>query len=271
MYRWISGSEFVPSDELRGPARLKKTKKTKTADKIDSSQINKNEADPALRNAIHLDESSYLRRKANPREWSYVLQNLKVFGPNRRLDEKAICNYLLDCWWDLRFVPHTRPIYLLFEKVHRLSRAIVNNIPPHPESFESGVFSEMYRSVAPGAADKRVCFFLLRNTATLFTGQVDMLQDSNHFFPVLFDYGAHTAYAFGIWSVGRQLEISVEEGPQSRWGCWHGAELWKLIAVHLGWNQDVGNPSTVSVVIKNWPQVCQFLCYGWISNTNIYT
>ena len=31
MYCWISDLEFVPSDELRGPARLKKTK---TADKI---------------------------------------------------------------------------------------------------------------------------------------------------------------------------------------------------------------------------------------------
>ena len=34
MYCRISDSEFVSSDELRGPARLKKTKKTKTADKI---------------------------------------------------------------------------------------------------------------------------------------------------------------------------------------------------------------------------------------------
>ena len=101
MYHWISGLEFFPSDELRGPTRLKKTKKTKTANKINSSQINKNKADLALKNAIYLNESSYLHRKANPQEWSYVLQNLKIFGPNRHLAEKAICNYLLDCWWDL--------------------------------------------------------------------------------------------------------------------------------------------------------------------------
>ena len=84
---------LLPLMSWGAPPGWRRPRRPRPANKINSSQINKNKADLVLRTAIHLNKSSYLHRKANPHKWSYVLQNLKIFGPNGILNKKAIYNY----------------------------------------------------------------------------------------------------------------------------------------------------------------------------------
>ncbi|KAI9449509.1 hypothetical protein HD554DRAFT_2181041 [Boletus coccyginus] len=70
--------------------------------------------------------------------------------------------------------------------------------------------------------------------------------EAAHFFAVVFDYTAHTAYVFG-----RKLS---NNNPQydADWKAWRGPERWKIIAdLHL-W--DAGDPEDTMVIIRDWPQ-----------------
>lgn len=221
---------------------------------MDSSQINRNEKDVARRKAIDDDEKAYQRRKSDPNESLEVLVSLDVLGDGRQLSEKVICNYVLDHWWDVRFSPGKRPIYLSFLEVNELGWDIIQDKVKHPKRFEDGEFGKLYRSVASRVEDRRVCFFVHRNQSAMARGVRDKLQHSNHFFPVVFDYTAHKAYAFGVVSV-REEEVRSERGENSLWGCWLGPELWKSIGEEMHWGSDVGDVETVCVVTKNWRQV----------------
>jgi hypothetical protein len=251
----VSGSEYCPSDVPKGPAKLRKETKETLVAKVDSSNINRNEHDQAMRDNIHNDEVAYQTRIALPHEWLEVLRSLDVFRPKTFLSEKVICNYLLDCWWSHRFDPHTRPIYLPFTEIHLLSAKVIRGIQTEEISFENGSFNRLYCSVVPTATDKRVCFVLHRNEAHLLHGKTGSLAACNHFFPVLFDYDSHKAYAFGVWNVRGEMK-EVKYGQSSRWKSWSGPELWDRIGRELGWAADVGDPDTVTVVVKNWRQVC---------------
>ena len=88
---------------------------------------------------------------------------------------------------------------------------------------------------------------------------MDKLDQSDHFFPVVFDYPAHTAYAFGVVSV-KKPEIRVELAQTSGWDCWMGPQLWKVIGQELHWGEDIGDSETVNVVTKNWEQVNSHFC-----------
>lgn len=257
----VSGSEYVLSDQPGGPAKLRETKKEKIGKKVDSSQINRNERDEARRKAIHLDQVQYESMKADSDEWLEVLKSLEVLGHRRYLSEKVICNYTLDHWWDVRFSPGKRPIYLLFSMVHWLSLDIVAGKVKRTESFDSGEFGSLYRSVASRPEDKRVCFFLFRSQSAMNERVRDRLRgtSANHFFPVVFDYTAQKAYSFGVASV-EKVEVRVERGGESPWSCWLGPELWVSIAHEMGWGEDVGDVDAVCTVEKNWQQVWMAFC-----------
>ena len=205
-----------------------------------------------MREKIHKDEMAYQKRVGMPYEWLDVLINLDVFSPKTFLSEKVICNHLLDCWWTHRFDPYTRPIYLPFTEIHLLSGKVVED---EEVSFDGGAFARLYRSVVPTAADKRVCFFLLRNQSHLINDVEGGLDGCNHFFSVLFDYNSHRAHVFGTLSVKEKV-TEVNTGESSGWNAWSGPTLWGRIGKELGWAADVGDVHTVNVVVKNWPQVC---------------
>ena len=245
---------YLPSDEPGGQATLKKKRREKAAKMVDSSGIDKNEKDQAQRKAIHDDQVEYEKRKSMLEETLEVLRSLDVMGPGRQLSEKVICNYLLDHWWDLRFAPGKRPLYLPFAEVHQLSIDILSGGVDPADSFQNGAFCRLYRSVAPRPKSKRVCFFLHRNQATLACGKRGGLATANHFFPVVFDYEAHMAHCFGLVTV-ETADVWVQGGDESGWACWMGPELWMWIGQELGWAQDIGDVKTVSVVTKNWKQV----------------
>jgi len=205
----------------------------------------------------------YEKRKGLAGEFLEVLSSLDVLDDGRQLSEKVICNYLLDRWWDLRFSPGKRPIYLAFAEVHELSREIAKAGGAIRSSLqlEEGAFSTFYGSVAPRAKDRRVCFFLHRNQAAVASGKKNALHGANHFFPVVFDYLAKRAHCFGVVPV-QQPEIQEDEGGESDWGHWMGPQLWSLIGQEMGWGDVVGDAETVTVVTKNWPQVSQTLPHG---------
>jgi hypothetical protein len=246
---------YIPSDAPRGPAELKKKRKHRAAEMVDSSLINPNEHRKAQRDEIQKDEETYQRRKGSAWEWVEVYQNLEVFRPRTYLSEKVICNHILDQWWALRFHPHPRPMYLPFTELHMISGLIVSGEKGVAKSFKEGCFGSMYRSVAPTAADKRVCFFLNRNHLKLSEGVGDNLEQCNHFFSVLFDYGANTAYTFGT-SNPKEPEVTIHPASQTQWHSWQGPDLWTIVGHELGWGDHVCKPSMVTVVAKNWPQVC---------------
>ena len=196
---------------------------------------------------------TYLTRKAMPARWTQVLLNLNTLGPVSYLHEDVICNHLLETWWDLRFRPHTRPIYLPYSHIDSLCQKIAQGDMQVPTGSGDGAFKDMYRSTVPTTPDKRVCFFLHDR---IFTPD-----NSKMFFPILFDYGAHTAYAFGTSTPG--ADFVAGRGDQSTWNRWLGPKLWTVIGRHLGWMVDDGKPATVKVVTKKWTKVCGLL-HVWL-------
>jgi len=68
------------------------------------------------------------------------------------------------------------------------------------------------------------------------------MDHANHFFPVLFDYGTHTAYVFGTLDMSTK-EIDVQCGSDSGWDHWLGPGLWTIISQQLDWMADIGDPS----------------------------
>ena len=190
-----------------------------------------------------------------PYEWLEVLRCLDILAPGEQVSEKVICNHILDFWWGLRFRLRKGPIYLPFTEVLQLSRDVVNGVAQPSQTFEGGVFQSLYHSIIPNDKDRRVCFFLHRSQPALSMGHIDSLREPNHYFPVLFDYRAHRAYAFGILSVS-EPGVVVRNGTQSNWDLWQGPELWEMIGSALGWVGDIGKLATVNVVTKSWPQVC---------------
>jgi hypothetical protein len=224
---------------------------------VDSSHINKNEKDKEMRIAIHKDQVAYERRKSNGDE---VLGDLHVMEDEQQLSEKVICNNLLDHWWDVRFSPGKRPIYLAFAEVHELSGDIAHKgIAGSELTLETGVFKNLYRSVAVKPKQKWVCFFLHRNQAEMSEGKMSNLHRADHFFPVVFDYKTKRAHCFGVLSTPNP-EVKVEAGPIKSWACWMGPQLWTIIGQEMGWGDDVGNTDAVTVISKSWPQVSRSMC-----------
>ena len=231
-------------------------------DRVDSTQIDRNEMDEVQRQAIKHDEAGYQYRKSLEEEWIEVLGNLDVLEDGRQVSEKVICNNILQHWWDVRFSPGERPIYLPFTEVHMLSWKISHGGQEDWTSLDDGPFGNMYQSTASRLVDKRVCFFLHRNLET------KAMENGNHFFPVLFDYDAGRAWAYGVSPVPESQTL-VESALDSDWDCWFGPQLWTTIAFGMGWGEIAGLPQTMSVVAKNWPQVPPF-CWrnGWGSDTS---
>lgn len=246
--------DYNPSHVPGGPAALRTKTKKKVAKLVDSSKINRNEIDQAQRIAIHKDQVEYENRKGLGPELEEVLSNLNVFEDRRYLSDKVICNFLLDQWWDLRFSPGRRPIYLAFGEVQQIDRDIARGVTNFDLSFAQGSFGGLYRSVVPWAKKKQVCFFLHRNQNAMASGEGNGLESPNHFFPVVFDYRAKKVHCFGVVSV-EEPEVTVASGRDSSWDRWMGPKLWMAIGKELGWEEDVGDPDEVVVVIKNWCQV----------------
>lgn len=128
------------------------------------------------------------------------LHSLTVFHPGEQVNEKVICNNLFALWWPLRFHPSKRPVYLTFSEVSNLSHSIVSGRDTFETRLEKRAFQYLYQSIIPQTTeiDKWVCFFLHQNYKGLSNPAHDSWVNSNHFFPVLFDYGARTAYAFRV-------------------------------------------------------------------------
>lgn len=209
------------------------------------------------RQAIYHDQVEYETKKADPFEWQQVLKDLDVLQPGNYLSEKVVCNYIMDQWWDIRFAPGRRPIYLPFTEVHYLSsRLTAHLLQRGDEEFKLFPFQKLHQSVACRKEDRRVCFFLFRTQSAMDGEQRDEMKSCNHFFPVLFDYDAHKAHVFGIVNVSRP-GVKAERASESKWSCWLGPELWQRIAEGMGWGEDVGDPDTVRVVTKNWNQACR--------------
>lgn len=231
----------------------------------DTSNIDPNEHRSERRAEIHSNQLAFVERKSNPLLWTTVLKDLHVFQNGEQLSEMVICNNLLDCWWAVRFDNRDRPIYLPFLEVNDLGWAIIQGRAEYPAGFQEGVFKGLYSAVVPHTTGRRVCFFLHRPICTLSRkGRKETTKTTrDHFFPVLFDYVARTAYAFGVGDLSNQ-RIEVKIGAQSGWDRWQGPDLWKLIGHHLGWAQDVGDPGTVRVVEKSWCQVrkISLCCFG---------
>ena len=247
----------MPSDAPKGPAKLRRKKKGKVGTKVDTSHINRNEHNEVQREAIHGDEVEYQIRKAFPFEWLEILSTLGALEPKTFLSDKIINNYLLTCWWALRFAPQAGPIYLGFSEVNDLSRDVLRG-ETQPVCFSDGIFRPLYSSVVPATANRQVCFFLHRNQSCMRTSTGGPMDHANHFFLVLFDYGTHTAYVFGTLDMSTK-EIDVQCGLDSGWDHWLGPGLWTIIGQQLDWMADIGDPATVIVTTKNWHQVCQHI------------
>jgi len=137
MHLWISGSEYVPSGGLTTPINLEEEEEHMFTEIIYTSGIDPNEHNEAQRSVIHEDEVNFIRRKANPNEWSVVFTNLEEFLPGKQLNEKVICN-LLNLWWPLRFDPGGRPVYLAFAEVHSISAKIISGGQVNASSLRMG-------------------------------------------------------------------------------------------------------------------------------------
>ena len=61
-----------------------------------------------------------------------------MLPPGNQLNEKVICNNLLDWWWPLRFDPGERPLYLTFTEVDSIGKRIVSRIPDNKDTLEDG-------------------------------------------------------------------------------------------------------------------------------------
>lgn len=256
-----SGSEWTPSHGNKSPLRLRKRSKEKAGADEDFSHVDPNEKDADKRELIKEEEGNYRKRMSLFHEWTEVIRSLGVLDDGKWLSEKVICNQILDQWWIIKNSYSRRsPIYLAYAEVDDLSRGLSRKGHIRPRTFDTGPFKDLYRSVAFRENDKCVCFFLHRNQLNLTTGK-RTLESSNHFFPVLFDYGAHTAHAFGCIST-LMPEVRVERGRDSSWASWLGPELWTAIGSNMGWQEeDVCNPDKVRVVTKNWRQVCRNLAF----------
>ena len=234
---------------------LKKRKRERVRERVDLSRINPNETNPILQAAIRADEVEYLERMASLFELQEVLGSLPALKGGAYLSEKFICNFVLSHWWNLRFSPGDRPIYLPFADIHFLSLEIMAKGFVSYEGLEQSPFLKLYRSTACRKKERLVCFFLLRNQEAVAKGRIDNLKQGNHFFPVLFNYEDRIAHVFGTTSV-TEPEIRVERGNGSGWQSWLGPKLWKSIGQGMGWGADVGDPNAVKIVTKNWHQVC---------------
>lgn len=184
-----------------------------------------------------------------------MFTSLDVLGHKRYLSEKVICNYALESWWDLRFSPGRRPIYLAFPDIHVLSANICSGTYVPSKTFKTGIFQALYRATAPKPKHRMVSFFLQRSQSALVQGSNAGLSQANHFFPVVFDYQTHKAYFFGVISA-KTPDVRVEGARSSGWASWMGPQLWGAIAHELGWRETVRGSESVTVVTKNWPQVC---------------
>jgi hypothetical protein len=265
----LSGSDYVPSDEGREPPVVKEKRSAVNVKKtfVDVTLINRNKMDKAQRAAIERDQRHYEVRKAQPDQLVETLRTLSALKHGVFLTNTIICNYILDHWWDLRFSPGRRPIYLPSYEINDISTKIFRNIDTNCDGFEDGPFSKMYRSTAPMSEDKRVCFFLHRDMS-LITAGICGLGTPNHFFPVLFDYQAHKAFVYGAVSTYHP-ESGVESGRTSNWASWLGPALWIQIYRMMGWGEMPGDSSTTSVVSKNWRQVRRPFVHrvnGWCSD-----
>lgn len=230
---------------------------------VDSSHIDRNEGDQARRDAIHRDQLEYKTRKSSPDQWAEVLHHLNSAGIHGHLYPKIISNHILEKWWDVKFSPGGRPIYLAFRDLNLLIQDLSLGDHTPSESFESGFFHGLYRSVASSPKCKMVCFFLQRSDVIVSGHGYSPLDDrENHFFTVLFDYQAHKAYSFGFMSVGK-AEVRVEAGAARGWAGWMGPSLWEAIAYEMGWTEGEQFTQTVEVVTKNWPQVSGAWPHRW--------
>jgi len=248
------GSEYTPSDGPTGPAALKR-KKERLGEEVNASRIDRNETNPVQKAAITADERTYRTRMANLTELQEILQTLGLLKDREWLSEKFICNFIFSHWWDLRFSPGPRPIYLPFFDVHLLSLEIQAKGFVLYEGSERAPFFNLYQSTAWRREERALCFFLHRSQGAMENGELDCFQESNHFFPVLFNYVDHMAHVFGTRSV-MDPETRVQIGDESGWQYWLGPQLWKSIGQGMGWGEQVGDPNTVEVVTKNWHQVC---------------
>jgi len=70
--------------------------------------------------------------------------------------------------------------------------------------------------------------------------------ETAHFFAVVFDYAAQTAYVFG-----RKISSNNPQYNED-WETWRGPERWQILADLHHW--DAGNPEDTLVMIKDWPQ-----------------
>ncbi|KAF9779913.1 hypothetical protein BJ322DRAFT_1167208, partial [Thelephora terrestris] len=153
---FTSGSEFIPSDQPGGPARLRKPPKEKFAKKVDASNINRNETSEARRKAIQDDQVHYERRKTSPDEWIEVIEETKSAGHSQHLNPKIMCNYILEKWWDVRFAPGKRPIYLSFPEMELLTQSLIHGEYVPSTTFNKSDFSGLYSSTAPNAKHRIV-------------------------------------------------------------------------------------------------------------------
>lgn len=255
MFAVSAGSEYTPSDGPTGPAALKRKKKERLREEVNASRIDRNETNPIQKAAITADETTYRTRMANLTELQEILQTLDVLKDREWLSEKFICNFIFSHWWDLRFSPGNRPIYLPCFDMHLLSLEIQAKGFVLYEGLERAPFFDLYQSTAWRKEDRVVCFLLLRNQGAMANGEMDCCQRSNHFFPVLFNYDDHMAHVFGTTSV-MEPEVRAQIGNESGWQYWLGPQLWKSIGQGMGWGEHVGDPNAVEVVTKNWHQVC---------------
>ena len=73
-----------------------------------------------------------------------------------------------------------------------------------------------------------------------------LVHQAAHYFPVVFDYGSHTAYVFG-----RRISEDNQDYDSS-WSVWRGPDHWKIIADLYNWNP--GDVDEVCVMIRDWKQ-----------------
>jgi len=76
----------------------------------------------------------------------------------------------------------------------------------------------------------------------------------DHYFPVVFDYSALTAFVFGF-DINK---TGVCVGESVQWHNWHGPALWVKFARLYGWPEV--DFEDVSLVRIDWLQVCRYLC-----------
>lgn len=202
---------------------------------------------------MRMDNRNYNQDRAHTTNWLEMLHKTLHLNPGQYISSKIICDHLLQLWWTCRYEVTTQIIYLPFDTVHYASiLGETGRKRTKEDTFEGKGLNRTLASVVPYVKHRKVCFFLHRNQLNL-QNNIKSLENSNHYFAVVFDYHNREAHVFGALD-DNQPNIRIGNEAPHDWAAWLGPLLWMYIGKWLDWHQLIEDPATVTVVHKTWRQ-----------------